>query len=384
MSRKNTNTQKNAQKNNLFFFVPGDGWQLKFQRRNSELTVRIAQKINQAMADVTEEDIRKWFLQTSEYVHKGWKAVGAPGLLMDPSRIFNADEAGFALDAGTGKRNKVVVLQGARQVTKVAPGTKRQVTVLSCIGADGTVIPPYILMKGKSKISTATCEYFRFSDAWYHVTSSGWMTADAFLLWLRKFVEVLKYKDTTFPVVLFVDNHYSHSSEEIALFCYKHDVMLCSLFANSTQLYQPLDVSIFSAVKATWKRELDRWQQEFPGVELTQKNFPEVFRKVWEHITEDPNRFRKAFTACGLFPWNPDMVKWDRLLPENRRPAPKHQPKKSKEPRRVLSLIEYEDESITVYMPAEDRELGPLMLTNLREMGYNATKEVVSDVLHFL
>ena len=82
------------------------------------------------MAEVTEDSVREWFDFAEKYLKQGWKARGCPGLLDDPSRIFNCDESGFALDGGTGRRNKVVVVQGAGPAVptvKVAPGTKRQV-----------------------------------------------------------------------------------------------------------------------------------------------------------------------------------------------------------------------------------------------------------------
>ncbi len=134
-------------------------------------------------------------------------------------------------------------------------------TVLSCVSADGKALPPFILMKLKSRITPDNCDWFRFQEAWYDCSASGWMTSDVFLRWIRRFVEEVRGRGTTFPIVVFLDNHYSHVSEEICIWCYKHEVILYALHPNATQLYQPLDVGVFSALKAAWKRELIKWQE---------------------------------------------------------------------------------------------------------------------------
>jgi hypothetical protein len=94
-----------------------------------DLANRVPARISKSMSLVTERAIRKWHKECWVYCETKWKGVGSPGLLEDPRRIFNADETGFALDAGTGRVQKVLAERGAKNVPRVAPGTKKQVTM---------------------------------------------------------------------------------------------------------------------------------------------------------------------------------------------------------------------------------------------------------------
>ena len=84
----------------------GRGWFRKFQERHPQLTQRVAAKLNKNQADVSKEGLLEWFQDAEEYIRNGWKSRGCPGLLEDPTRIFNCDETGFALDAQTGKKTR--------------------------------------------------------------------------------------------------------------------------------------------------------------------------------------------------------------------------------------------------------------------------------------
>ncbi len=68
--------------------------------------MRVASKLNRAQGKVTKEAVVEWFRDAKEFIKHGWKGKGCPGLLEDPTRIFNCDETGFALDAQTGKKTK--------------------------------------------------------------------------------------------------------------------------------------------------------------------------------------------------------------------------------------------------------------------------------------
>ena len=144
---------------------------------------------------------------------------------------------------------RYVVVRGQKNVMEMAAGTKRQVTVMACMRADGFVLPPLLLMKQKSPVTQQSCESVRFPGCWVDATKSGWMTSDCFIRWVKQFVELLHSMNTTFPVVLFCDGHHSHINEEIAWWCHAYDVILYGLLPNATWLYQPWDVTMFSPMK---------------------------------------------------------------------------------------------------------------------------------------
>ena len=55
---------------------------------------------------MTKEDIEGWFKEVREDLEK---IPGALAALKEPSRVFNADKMGFALDATGGRAVKIIV-----------------------------------------------------------------------------------------------------------------------------------------------------------------------------------------------------------------------------------------------------------------------------------
>ena len=76
------------------------------------------------------------------------------------------------------------------------------------ICADGTYLRPTIVCKGgetKRTPKEAGIHTEGYLNANYVMTKGGWMTGESFLFFLECFVEELKERGTTFPVLLTVD-----------------------------------------------------------------------------------------------------------------------------------------------------------------------------------
>ena len=134
---------------------------------------------------------------------------------------------------------------------------------------------------------------------------------------------------------------------------------------------------MFSPLKAMWNKRVAEWGLQFPGIEITQKNFPEVIRPIWEKLVSDPRRVRKAFQVCGMFPWDKNAVKYDRLI--------KKAGSKDDDP---LSHIPESQSTVTLThlgggrqmlsIPIEDQEHSDVMLQALRAGGFNVITKKVS------
>lgn len=66
---------------------------------------------------------------------------------INPSRLFNCDESGLPLAP---KGVKVVAKTGSKVVSSMSSDTKAQITVLGCVCANGTTIPPFIKFDRKT------------------------------------------------------------------------------------------------------------------------------------------------------------------------------------------------------------------------------------------
>ncbi|XP_030745714.1 uncharacterized protein LOC115874645 [Sitophilus oryzae] len=106
-----------------------------------------------------------------------------------PDRIYNADESG--LSTVPTKLPKILTPKGQRRVAKIVSAERGRTTTLVCsMNAVGSYVPPYFvfarqrmkpeLLNGCPPGSQATAQ------------SSGWMTADSFLAYLKHFVRYAK------------------------------------------------------------------------------------------------------------------------------------------------------------------------------------------------
>ena len=71
---------------------------------------------------------------------------GCPQLLSLPSRIYNVDETGMALDSHA---PKVVAKRGQKKVRYRTSGNKSQITIIVCVSASGQCIPPFVIFDTK-------------------------------------------------------------------------------------------------------------------------------------------------------------------------------------------------------------------------------------------
>ena len=76
------------------------------------------------------------------------------------------------------------------------------------------------------------------------------MTGQSFYSFISKtFVPKLKEKNVQFPIVIFLDGHSYHLSIQLMQFCKENEIELIALYPNSTQVFQPLDTSVFRPLK---------------------------------------------------------------------------------------------------------------------------------------
>lgn len=90
-----------------------------------------------------------------------------------PRNIYNMDEKG--LQMGKSARVKVICVRGRRSPPLMKDGNRELVTAVETIGADGTVLPPMIILKGK----TQQAQWHSYlseedKDTIFSASSKGW------------------------------------------------------------------------------------------------------------------------------------------------------------------------------------------------------------------
>ncbi|XP_023318184.1 uncharacterized protein LOC111694396 [Trichogramma pretiosum] len=65
---------------------PGRHWFEAFKKRQGVLTIRKAQQLSHTRAEVTQEDLKEWFISVEKFL------ASKDIMHLDPSRVFNCDE----------------------------------------------------------------------------------------------------------------------------------------------------------------------------------------------------------------------------------------------------------------------------------------------------
>lgn len=194
---------------------PTDGWLHKFLMRYSDLTMRKPEALSNAAATVNLRDIKKWYDNIGNKLREK-----DPELLNDASRWFNMDESGFETHP---QKNSVVSQKGSKQVVYLQKN-KETMTVSFTFSAEGTVLKPYVLFKGRRK--TSDLKKSISPETHVELSDSGWQNGDSFSRFIDFFTTELDANNVKRPVVLVVDGHPSHDTLEVVFY----DFFVCSTF----------------------------------------------------------------------------------------------------------------------------------------------------------
>ena len=289
--------------------MPGDGWYKAFLKRHPTLCERVPESVTAASGRVSEADIRKWFLNIETYL----KEENYFDILNFPDRVFNADETCFMLCP---KNKTILAPRGARNVYEIdnAPA-KSNLTVLFTFSAKGDITPPFIIYPYKRVPSAIASSV---PDTWGVGTSSnGWMKAELFFEYIGNvFHPFLVKKCTQFPVILYVDGHSTHNSYQLSVLCSQLKIILICLYANSTRILQPADVSAFKPLKSYWKKGVLEWRRKHISEALSQEKFAPILQKVIDTYIR-PDIIQHGFICTGLCPWNPNAIDYSKCLGKN-------------------------------------------------------------------
>lgn len=154
--------------------TPGNDWYLSFMKRYPKLSLKKAEHLQKSRQDARDPFIIYDFYDKLENI--------IAELQLDASKfgfLFNADETGFPSDPSQvkGIGEKGVAL------SRVAGGSgKENTTVLVCVSADGSKLPPLIVFKGGCVQSNWTSDKC-FPGTLYAASQNGWMEEPQFYHW---------------------------------------------------------------------------------------------------------------------------------------------------------------------------------------------------------
>ena len=233
---------------------------------------------------------------------------------LEPAHTYNMDEKGFAIGV-LGRTKRIFSRrQWEKKEVKQASqdGNREWVSLLACICADGTALPPGIIFASKN--STIRARWVAEIDPEthpIHVTSSptGWTNNEIGLAWLTQvFDRYTKRKALQKYRLLIVDGHGSHLTRDFLEYCHQNRIIVAILPPHSTQTLQPLDVVCFKPLSLYYTEELSKYLQESQGLSpIGKTKFVSLLWPAWM-TTFTKTLVLSAFTATGISPPNADVI----------------------------------------------------------------------------
>ena len=267
-----------------------------FMARHPELSLRCPESTSlQRALGFNRHQVELFFKKYEELLSK---------YSFSASRIHNCDETGISVVHANDI--KVISQKGKKQVSKITSGERgRNVTVLLCINAAGDIfVPPLFVFPNKSRIDEVLKKDAPPGSV-FAAEESGWISAKAFLKWLKLFVERTRPTKEE-PVLLILDGHASHKDLDVILFARQHHVHMISLPPHTTHKLQPLDRAIMRPFKAAYNQACGVWMRKYQPLKISQKDVAGLVNTAYSSICR-MDLAQSAFTCTGLWPLNPNV-----------------------------------------------------------------------------
>lgn len=215
--------------------------------------------------------------------------------------MYNMDETGVRM--GVAKRVKVIYSTGTLPLV-TDQRNRESCTVIECVCADGTVLDPMVITKGK-RLSTNLA--IHMPDGYTAaVSQKGWTNNKLGLSWLKSFDEQTKSQTKGKWRLLITDGHSSHITPEWVDYCEEHSIISFCLPPHTTHILQPLDVGLFQPFKHYHGREVEAAARNL-DTEYARSEF--LAKLSWiRKQTFTKSNIKSAWRRSGLVPFNPSIV----------------------------------------------------------------------------
>ena len=236
-----------------------------------------------------------------------------------PELIWNWDQTKIKL---VPLSNWTMEQKGAQRVEIVGINDKRQITAVFCGTLTGDFLPIQLIYQGKSPHCHPR---YNFPLEW-HITHSPkhWSTEQTMLQYIEHII--VPYVETTRdlmndekPALVIMDNFKGQVTASVNALLDSHNIHVCLIPPNTTNVLQPMDISVNKPAKDFIKREFEQWyakqvMRQLQGQDIETAELPEinlgllVVKEVgakWlvsmvEYIGENPQFIVNGFIRSGI------------------------------------------------------------------------------------
>jgi len=195
------------------------------------------------------------------------------------------------------------------------------VTVIECVCADGTSIPPMIIFKAAGLNEQILPQSIAPDDWKFAYNTKGWTSNAHGFEWLcRCFEPSTREKANGRYRLLICDGHDSHITAKFIEYCMDHKIILMVLPPHTSHFLQPLDVGVFGPVKTALSSQVKRYIST--GIAKLRKSEWLTSYVKARPLAITKNNIEAGWRGSGLWPLSP--AKAIRRLP--RVPTPPSSP----------------------------------------------------------
>jgi len=278
--------------------IPGKNWIHRFEKRHQDVCSSKPGNLDPKRAQNFNRTNVAGFFNLLKDIYAAY-----PGL--PAQHIWNMDEKGVQFGGGRKHSKKFFHLQSLKKSKfyRIRSDNLELMTIIECISPAGLSIPPtFVLSSGPVPALT------NLSAPIGAVATSpnGWTDNEIGAAWFEQtfipFSRTHKLNDT--PIILFLDGHDSHETDNIRSIAFEHDVIIIAFPSKCTHKLQPLDVTVFAQTQRQWTNHCDNRICE--GIKMDRYNIIEEYMAVRE-ASMTPKLMRSAFSTTGIFPFNPNV-----------------------------------------------------------------------------
>lgn len=276
-------------------------WWWKSYKNRYGLSLRVPENLSSYRASMGNP------VMIDDYFSKLNQLLTTLGIKNYPERIWNVDETGLSYVV---KPNRVIAAIGKRYVYNRSYGEKGEThTVIGCVCADGSWVPPFIIFKGVRWNDDLKKDCL--PNVQVKLSAKGWVNSELFYEWFTFFLESIP---PARPVVLLMDSHCSHVTPAVIDLAKANSIYIITFPAHCSHILQPLDVGVYKSLKAHWSKSLNTYMRDHPFDRPNRSNFHQIFNTPFISSFSGTN-IKNAFRKAGVVPLDRNAISQEALAP---------------------------------------------------------------------
>ncbi|CAG2244263.1 unnamed protein product [Mytilus edulis] len=283
---------------------PGDDWWRGFKSRHPEIALRKPEKLSTSRSRMLNRVV------VTKYFEDLGKVITDNNLTA--ATIWNMDETGKQFEHNP---TNVCARKGSRNVPGRTSNSRENVTILASVNAEGNVMPPMCVVKGKTirSVQSFCCLDAPVNTVW-SFQERAWMCDMLGELWFKDVF--LAHCGPERPQLLLLDSHRSHEVLGLLEEACKENTIVFALPPHCTHMLQPLDRTVFGPFSKAYDRECTEFLSKHPNNDINKQTWPRVFKTAWEAALTVDN-IKNGFLACGIFPFDASVIPDSAFLPSD-------------------------------------------------------------------